>query len=847
MADDDLLELRVHGVNNTPPASMLYAIQEEYGDSLVGVYAQRPDAGTVRALSWGGLARMSPIPRIPILTWVQSVGTATWIFVLPFGLANVAYWSRRLIMPGKPFKAARTTAALARVFSLGLTLLLASSVCSVSLSMAEMWVQSPSLPGWLSWLRALDVGDRMAIFSLAPRAAMLLLWTVAHRSRVRYDAGSQLPATTPSGPRNVAQRDTWKFGSRDFWDNADLSAHNAAVHTAAGVAISLVWTGQVWFAEQRYAAYAAVVVAVALILGCVALIASMPLVTEGKEIGKRRKALAWTAFGLSVALFAAQTLALAFLLDPTAGWRQLVGMSFIPGALVFILFVLAVAALGWRWEGWRAHAVAAAPIVLGLVALAVHQYHLVSNVRGLDLFLVGGLLALAAVWLWHLYRQRAHHAEDAWGGTAPGILMLLSLFAGVLFSTVFVMAAAALMGDTKAETAPPIYLSFASMLPPVLLVLALLGAVLIVRVFAYCRTPVEPDLDGTTHPNVDEILAQTRQFDIIPPPDLQRRHRRIRQVAAIAHRAEPMVAVLALVTSLAIGGVLILALMLHNRAVQYDARILTVLWQVGVTVAVGIGVFVVGTGAAGGRPLGVVWDLICFLPRAAHPFGPPCYAQRAVPELFYYCQAWLNTPDPKPRKLILSAHSLGGVLAVAIILLLAEMYQARIALITYGCQLRAYFGRIFPELLGPRVLGVTNSTPARLFGCPTFPPSSSHEPDADGYPASVRETLTAGDDVRWINLWRPTDYLGFPVYSREPESPLDRPADEVTAEVSQDGRIPPVKADTPVRFKPNITVRVDTHSDYFRARQYPEAINDLKERLVTAAEVSPSTGRTPRG
>jgi hypothetical protein len=109
----------------------------------------------------------------------------------------------------------------------------------------------------------------------------------------------------------------------------------------------------------------------------------------------------------------------------------------------------------------------------------------------------------------------------------------------------------------------------------------------------------------------------------------------------------------------------------------------------------------------------------------------------------------------------------------------------------------------------------------------------------------VRETLTVGDDVRWINLWRPTDYLGFPVYSRQPHNPIDRPADEVTAEVSQDGRIPPVNA--PVRFKPNITVRVDTHSDYFRARQYPEAIGDLGARLATAEEVSPSVTRTPRG
>src|SRR6478672_820683 len=154
MVNDDLLELRVHGVNNTPPTSLLYAIQEEYGDSLVGVYGERSNTGLVRALSWGGLARMSPIPRIPFLGWLQSVGSAAWILVVPFGVANVAYWSRRLTMPGEKYRGARVTAALARVFSLGLTLLLASSVCTVSLDMAEGRVVSkdPPLPSWLRWL-----------------------------------------------------------------------------------------------------------------------------------------------------------------------------------------------------------------------------------------------------------------------------------------------------------------------------------------------------------------------------------------------------------------------------------------------------------------------------------------------------------------------------------------------------------------------------------------------------------------------------------------------------------------------------------------------------------------------
>jgi hypothetical protein len=77
---------------------------------------------------------------------------------------------------------------------------------------------------------------------------------------------------------------------------------------------------------------------------------------------------------------------------------------------------------------------------------------------------------------------------------------------------------------------------------------------------------------------------------------------------------------------------------------------------------------------------------------------------------------------------------------------------------------------------------------------------------------------------------------------------VDRPADEVTAEVSDDGRIVVAKSaidlqsldssvplTTLVRFEPTITFRVDTHGDYFRAPQYPVAISDLTTRLAPAS------------
>ena len=74
MGDERLLELRIHGVNNTAPVNLLYAIEEEYGDALTGVYSQRETEGPrVKAYSWGGLARISASPRIPFANWLGSV------------------------------------------------------------------------------------------------------------------------------------------------------------------------------------------------------------------------------------------------------------------------------------------------------------------------------------------------------------------------------------------------------------------------------------------------------------------------------------------------------------------------------------------------------------------------------------------------------------------------------------------------------------------------------------------------------------------------------------------------------------------------------------------------------
>ena len=210
------------------------------------------------------------------------------------------------------------------------------------------------------------------------------------------------------------------------------------------------------------------------------------------------------------------------------------------------------------------------------------------------------------------------------------------------------------------------------------------------------------------------------------------------------------------------------------------------------------------------RPLGVFWDVVAFFPRAGHPFAPPCFGERVVPELAARTKTWVNDPTAtRPRAVIFTAHSMGSTISAATLLAMrGEAITAgsskgpsggddlvdRTALFSYGTQLRALLQPVLPVGVrhGTIVLGVPGVLgPSLWHGDPwrnqvraEF--RSDHLP---GYRASQVEgdelTLTAilgakGREVpRWRSLWRRTDFLGFPVYSyRDERNPVDRGATE---------------------------------------------------------------------
>jgi hypothetical protein len=176
------------------------------------------------------------------------------------------------------------------------------------------------------------------------------------------------------------------------------------------------------------------------------------------------------------------------------------------------------------------------------------------------------------------------------------------------------------------------------------------------------------------------------------------------------------------------------------------------------------------------KTIGALWDVGTFWPRAVHPFAPPCYAERAVPEVVdrirlltghlteekddvaaLKYQAGLPGLDRTegltvpPGKLLLTGYSQGSVIAPAVVAQLPADVLPDIALLTLACPARRLYGRAFPAYLGRRQL----TELARLLDA-AAPGQEPRNPKPG----------------RWKNLRRRSDYIGSFIFA-EPEPRLD--------------------------------------------------------------------------
>ncbi|MGA7206992.1 MAG: hypothetical protein WBX27_20460 [Specibacter sp.] len=571
---------------------------------------------------------------------------------------------------------------------------------------------------------------------------------------------------------------------------------------------------------------------------------------------------AWCLLGVVTALWLANAVLLWVHPEVAAVGSQaeqvnaaFLGIVLTPSLLVLAMVAMAIAGLGWRRGAGTITSLvlfagAVACFIGGFVVLGLNA----NVLQRLALFIVA--FVLISVLGLHLFRRRPgpSHKYEGWNGMGPGVIMVIALGVGLALSSVLVVGTANFLHGklslTGGTATPVTWRSLTTdnslapvVVPPVKEVpiydhygLALLLTVFVVGLvvgIAMCRQLLRP-LRVLSTPKPNSMPVQGTKAAGYPNGHPEPARTPLgsaanlvlsgRRMMGLLHRGEQTLGWLAGTFLMGLLGTLAWGIVEDSlpgghmqgalsKTEPFSSVVLGIL-----AVAV-VGGIVVSATATEIRPVGLLWDLMCFLPNAAHPLGPPCYAERVVPELSARIDDWLDSPQSSPgrQKVVISAHSLGSVLAVACLFArdAAGKDSSNIGLLTYGCQLRAYFGRLFPELFGPAVLGTRGSQSPSLWNWDPWKKQVDEDfsltlETAPEQTLSHLLTTPAEGRPRWINLWRRTDYLGFPVNSYQ-ENSIDRGADELDTS--------------------SYMLKLATHSDYPSSHAYETALAILLQRM----------------
>ena len=293
------------------------------------------------------------------------------------------------------------------------------------------------------------------------------------------------------------------------------------------------------------------------------------------------------------------------------------------------------------------------------------------------------------------------------------------------------------------------------------------------------------------------------------------RKRRVR--AALAHRAEVLTDLIGALTTLL--GLLLLIGAASGRPPWQLLPFLRPFTTLSLYAAVGSSLLLVLLGSylrrseSTRKAVGVLWDLTTFWPRAAHPLAPPCYAERVVPELTTRIRWALG----KQALVVFSGHSQGSLIAVAVASRLEDEELKNLRLITYGSQIRALYGRVFPAVFGPTFMGnqPTNGAPTLRDGFPDIPAPAGADAVTPYFPTNAKTLRARLGPDHWINLFRRTDPLGYRVFT-DYDSDHDLPVREV-----------------PVESVGDPGPRIGGHSGYQHTLEYRRVVGGwLQEALV---------------
>ncbi|MFE2012327.1 hypothetical protein [Streptomyces sp. NPDC059491] len=756
------LELLVHGVGGATPQDMLDDPRTVRitGDRTAAMYRRGED---VDAEEHPERYAARPVPEAYCWSNLTSGdgARALWLLLLPFMVANLAHWMRP--PAGNRPGAVRLYGVLVRLVALTLTVLLTAAACEVALDLtAWQCAGTAACADAYSWLGFLDAGRggwwslpgrRLVLAALVPVALVGLLWYLSNRTWSAYEAqrppaGYDAPVTEPradtetadSGSDGGAAEPRPALGRPGFWYGRRLVARLRAAHTAAGF------------------------------LTVAAALASATARHDAVRPGALT-ALGWT---LRAALVVLCLLVVWVVCRRGRSESRLdlrvehAVVSWLPAASLAVLALIALHT-GWARPGWSSAGTLPGDAVFGALTLAQ-----------------GGLVVALGVVALLLQRPRRDPRTALRGLGGPAVAMLACALAGVMSGGVAQRVADWLdgpatpgMGDGP-RIGPPVLLSWqASVIPVLLLLLLAPAALLAVRTLLTARR---------LRPRVEADYGAARADERDPVRTGRIASGRAR--AALTDSAPVLVGVVSGATLL-LGAASVAGAWASGNVPgrAFDGAHPAIASLASVTQA--LGSWMIGFGfllfvtwgrrayrdASARRTIGILWDVGTFWPRAAHPFAPPCYAERAVPDLTWRMSSWTRATG---GRLVISGHSQGSVLAAAAVWQLPPATRGRVALLTYGSPLERLYGRWFPAYFGPEALRALHRTVdcwSNLYRATDPIGGPVRVPAEDGRPAVDAEVLL--DPVAYGRTRRhplPEPILGHSDYQADPAFALRRSA-----------------------------------------------------------------------
>ncbi|MFJ9626969.1 hypothetical protein ACIRU8_04625 [Streptomyces sp. NPDC101175] len=663
------LELLVHGVGGATPQDMLGDPRTVRitGDDTAAVFRRAADVDAESATTDG---RAGPIREAYVWCNLTSGnGTrALWLLLLPFMVVNLAHWMRPTALDRK--RTVRFYGLLVRLAGLTLTVLLVAAACEVALDLAA-WqcagtracAERHSWLGFLSpavshdswWSRP---GRRLALAALVPTALTVLLWYLSRRTWSAYESQRPLPRS----PEPDEETGHGSLGRPGFWYGRRLVARLRAAHTAAGLltVAAAVTVSTAAFDRGPDDPHAP---------------ASHALASLGTLLETALAALAFVVVYVVCRRGRSENRLDQALDRRLVRWLPL-------GALLLLALALLYAA--WPRPGWESSGRLPGDAAFGGIAL------------------VQGLLVIAlAVVARLLHRTHPDPRAAMRGLGGPAVAMLACALGGVMSGGVSQRVSDWLDGTGTSIAGPPVLLTWqASVIPPLLLVVLVLSAGLGHRTWRLRRS----ELGAVAHDYPGERRDHARTARIAST----------RAMAALTDRGPLLVAVTS-TTTLLLGTGALVGAFTTDRTPERAGEQGQAFVHGAAETAQGLGSWLIGLGfilfvtwgrraykdPAARRTIGILWDVGTFWPRAAHPFAPPCYAERAVPDLTWRIATWTRATG---GRLVLSGHSQGSVLAAAAAWQLTPSQRGRVALLTYGSPLERLYGRWFPAHFGPAAL-----------------------------------------------------------------------------------------------------------------------------------------------